>query len=135
MSEESSSDEIKIRLSERANGYPKLSPKQALLLPFKTQIEELRARHAAYDDIRLILAEEKIIVSLNTLYRFCRAVIGQKPVRPYKARERKSSPSRVLPALPSPEKIEATLREQHERFPGPWSRRKRGPRIANSKNL
>ena len=135
MSEQSSPDQIKIRLTERANGYPKPPIKQRLLLPFKTQIRELRARHAAYDDIRLILAEEKIIVSLNTLYRFCRDILGEKSDRPHKLRPPKNSPSIVLPVLPSPEKIEATLREQRERFPGPWSRRKRGPRIANSKNL
>src|ERR1035437_5721337 len=73
MSEQSSSDEIVNRLTQRATGYkPKLPPKLAQLLPFKMQIKELRARHAAYDDIRLILAEEKIIVSLNAIYRFCR---------------------------------------------------------------
>jgi len=136
MSEPSPSDDIMLRLTKRANGYkPELPPKLAQLLPFKTQIKELRARRAAYDDIRLILAEEKIIVSLDAVYRFCRDVLGEKTGRSDKSRPPKNSPSKVQPALPSPEKIEATLREQRERFPGPWSRRKRGPRIANSKNL
>src|ERR1017187_6076331 len=124
MSEQSSSDEIVNRLTQRATGYkPKLPPKLAQLLPFKMQIKELRARHAAYDDIRLILAEEKIIVSLNAIYQFCRDVIGEKTVRLHKPR-----PSKAIPVLPPPEKIGATLRDQRERFPGPWSRRKPGPR-------
>jgi hypothetical protein len=42
---------------------------------------------------------------------------------------------KISPVLSSPESIRTTLREQRERFPGPWSRRKRGPRIADSKNL
>jgi hypothetical protein len=136
MSEQNSSDEIVNRLTQRATGYkPKLPPKLAQLLPFKMQIKELRARRAAYDDIRLILAEEKIIVSLNAIYRFCRDVIGEKTVRLHKPRPPKDSPSKAIPVLPPPEKIEATLREQRQRFPGPWSRRKPGPRIADSKNL
>jgi hypothetical protein len=81
------------------------------------------------------LAEEKIIVSLNAIYRFCRDVIGEKTVRLYKPSPPKNSPSKAIPVLPPPEKIEATLREQRQRFPGPWSRRKPGPRIADSKNL
>jgi hypothetical protein len=40
-----------------------------------------------------------------------------------------------LPISPSPESIQTALQEQRARFPGPWSRRKRGPRIADSKNL
>jgi hypothetical protein len=136
MNEQNLPDEVKKRLSEVANGYqPKLSPKQALLIPLKTQIKELRARQAAYDDIRLILSKEKIIVSLNTLYRFCRDVIGEKSARPFKTRAPKHSSPKIAPVEPSPESIQATLQERRERFPGPWSRRKRGPRIADSKNL
>lgn len=136
MNEPSPSDGIKIRFKELASGYkPKLPPKLAQLLPFKAQIQELRARKAAYDDIRLLLADVNVIVSLNTIYRFCRDVIGQNPVRPYKARERKSSPSNISPSPPSPESIQTTLREQRARFPGPWSRRKRGPRIADPSTL
>ena len=136
MSEPSPSDETLFRLAERANGYkPPLPPKLEQLLPFKAQIKELRARHAAYDDIRLILAEEKIIVTLDAVYRFCRDILGEKSGRPHKSHPPKNLPSKAIPVLPPPEKIGATLREQRERFPGPWSRRKPGPRIADSKNL
>jgi hypothetical protein len=136
MSDKSSSEDTQIRFKELASGYqPKLPPKLAQMLPHKKQIQELRERKAAYDDIRLLLRNVNIIVSLDTIYRFCRDVLGQKPIRPYKARAPKHLSSEVSPALSSPENIQTTLREQRERFPGPWSRRKRGPRIANSKNL
>ena len=136
MSDKSSSEDTQIRFKELASDYqPKLPPKLAQMLPHKKQIQELRERKAAYDDIRLLLRNVNIIVSIDTVYRFCRDVIGQKPIHPYKARAPKHPSSTVSPVQSSPESIQATLREHRERIPGPWSRRKRGPRIANSKNL
>jgi len=136
MSDKTLSEETQISFKELASGYqPKLPPKLAQMLPHKKQIQELRERKAAYDDIRLLLRNVNIVVSLDTVFRFCRDVLGQKPIRAYKARAPKHQSSTVSPVLPSPESIQATLGKQRERFPGPWSRRKRGPRIANSKNL
>ena len=139
MSEQNPPDEVKQRLAKVASGYaPKLSPRQTFLFPFKTQIRELRARQAAYDDIRLILAKEKIMVSLNTLYRFCRDVIGEKSACPYKTRTKKNPSAKVSPALPLAEKTGVALPQQpeaHERYDGPWSKKKNVPRIANPKNL
>ena len=136
MGEQKPFEEIKLRLKGRVNGYQsRLSPKNALLLPFKTEIKALRTRNAAYDDIRLILAEENIIVSLNTLYRFCRDVLGEKVAQPPKVRSSKEPPSTIQPVLPPLASVQATLQERRERLPGLWGRRKRGPRIADSKNL
>ncbi|MGO9587443.1 MAG: hypothetical protein ACLP2Y_14715 [Limisphaerales bacterium] len=135
MDDNSSSDDIQTRFKELASGYPtKLPRKLALLLPFKTQIEGLLARRASYDDIRLLLEDVKVVVSKDTVHRFCRQVIGQKPVRQSIAGAKEISPFKISPVQPSPETIQTTLREQRERFPGPWLRRKRGPRIADSKN-
>jgi hypothetical protein len=140
MSEPGSSDAVKARLKGRVHGYQsKLSPRNTLLLPFKTEIGELRARNAAYDDIRLILAEENIVVSISTIHRFCRDVLGEKSNEPKIQRVPKTSPPAVQTALPSPANppasIQTALLEQRERLPGLWGRRKRGPRIADSKNL
>ena len=122
------------RFIELASGYKaKLPRKLALLLPFKCQIEGLLAKQASYDDIRLLLQDVEVVVSKNTVYRFCHQVIGQKAVRQHNT-GMKETP-KISPVLSSPESIRTTLREQRERFPGPWSRRKRGPRIADSKNL
>jgi hypothetical protein len=138
MSDNGSSEDSQSRFKELASGYqPKLPRKFALLLPFKTQIEELLARQASYDDIRLLLEDVKIFVSKDTVHRFCRQVIGQKPVRRRNPGAKEAPQSKILPVQvqPTSENIQTTLREQRERFPGPWSRRKRGPRIADSKNL
>ena len=82
MGDNSSSEDTQTRFKELANGYKtKLPRKLALLFPFKSQIEELLARQASYDDIRLLLEDVKVVVSKDTVHRFCRRVIGQKPVR------------------------------------------------------
>jgi hypothetical protein len=138
MSEYRSSEDSQTRFKELAGGFqPKLPRKFALLLPFKTQIEELLARQASYDDIRLLLEDVKIVVSKDTVHRFCRQVIGQKPVRQRSIGTRETLQPKNLPpqVQPTSKNIQTVLRGQRERFPGPWSRRKRGPRIADSKNL
>ena len=141
MSDNGPSEEARARFKELANGYqPKLPRKFALLLPFKAQIAGLLARQASYDDIRLLLEDVKVVVSKDTVHRFCRQVIGQKPVRQRVGGTKEISqpkilPVQVQPVQPTSENIQTALREQRERFPGPWSRRKRGPRIADSKNL
>jgi hypothetical protein len=137
MSDQPSSETVQTRFGELASGYKiKLPRKLALLFPFKTQIEGLLAKQASYDDIRLLLEDVSIVVSKNTVYRFCRQVIGQKSVRQYgKTGTKEISPLKLSPVSPSPESIQTALQEQRARFPGPWSRRKRGPRIADSKNL
>lgn len=128
-----------------ASGYAtKLPRKLQLLLPLKSHIEGLLAKRASYDDIRILLAKANVVVSKNTVYRFCREVIGQKPMRQPIAQKREApkvpsvSPLPIYPAASSTRTIEATLQEQRnqqERLPGLWGRRKRGPRIADSKNL
>lgn len=141
MNESSPSDKVQSRLTRRAASFkPELPPKLAALVPYKSQIKELRARDAAYDDIRLILAEENIIATLDAVYRFCQVVLQEKDGQPPKSRTPKVSAATVQPVLPPPTNppgtIQAALQEQRrERLPGLWGRRKRGPRIADSKNL
>jgi hypothetical protein len=144
MSQPTPSDDTKTRLKEQLKGYPKLPKQQALLFPLKNEIRELRARNAAYDDIRLILEQENIVVSLNTLYRFCGDVLGEKKDVTVKSRLPKAASVTAQPAsVVQPDSqpagsIQTALQEhkhRQDRIPGLWSRRKRGPRIANSKTL
>ena len=137
MSDNSSSEEARARFKKLASGFqPKLPRKLALLLPHKTQIEELLAMRAYYDDIRILLEDAAIVVSKDTVYRFCRKVIGRKPVRQRNADAKEITPFKISAVQqPPPESIQASLREQRKLIPGPWSRRKPGPRIADSKNL
>jgi hypothetical protein len=121
-----------------ASDYPpKLPRKFKLLLPLKSHIEALLRKRASYDDIRILLAKANIVVSKNTVYRFCREVIGQKPIRQPVAKKKEIpevAPASPLPTNP-PASIHTALQERRERLPGLWGRRKRGPRIADSKNL
>jgi len=137
MSDNSSSEEAHARFKKLASGFqPKLPRKLALLLPHKTQIEELLAMRASYDDIRILLEDAAIAVSKDTVYRFCRKVIGRKPVRQRNGDAKEITPFKISAVQqPPPESIQASLREQRKLIPGPWSRRKPGPRIADSKNL
>jgi len=137
MSDNIPSEEAHARFKKLASGFqPKLPRKLALLLPHKTQIEELLAMRASYDDIRILLEDAAIAVSKDTVYRFCRKVIGRKPVRQRNADAKEITPFKISAVQqPPPESIQANLREQRKLIPGPWSRRKPGPRIADSKNL
>jgi hypothetical protein len=144
MNDDRPTEDSQTRFEELASGYQrKLSRKFALLLPFKTHIEGLLARRASYDDIRLLLEDAKVVVSKNTLYRFCHQVIGKKTVRQGNRIAKVISqpnipPTKVQPVQPPAESVGVALREQpepRERYAGPWSKRKRGPRIADSKNL
>ncbi len=125
-------EDMQARFKELVGSFKKLPRKFALLMPFKPKIEELLKLRASHEDIRILLEDVNIVVSTDTVHRFCRKVIGQKIIRPYKPRPRKHPASKILPVLPSPQKIEAQLRA---RIPGQWSRRKPGLRIADSKNL
>jgi hypothetical protein len=134
-------DQSKARLRMKIKQYPKLTKSNALLFPYRNEIRALRSRNAAYDDIRLILAQENVVVSLNTLYRFCRDVLGEAVAIEPKSRSPKvqapPNPSPVIqqPAPVAPVSIQSALQERREGLPGVWGRRKRGPRIADSKNL
>ena len=130
-------EQSKARVRTKIKQYPKLTKSNALLFPYRNEIRALRTRDAAYDDIRLILAEENVVVSLNTLYRFCRDVLGEKAAAPLTPRspEPAEPASTPAPVAIRPNSLQTALQERRERLPGVWGRRKRGPRIADSKNL
>ncbi len=141
MSENNLPGDAKNRFERLAGDYRKKLPgKFELLLPFKDYIERLLAKQASYNDIRLLLEDVNVLVSKDTVHRFCRKMIGPRPIRQRKSEAKENASSKTLPITAQPvqpqaENIETRLREQRERFPGPWSRTKRGPRIADSKNL
>jgi hypothetical protein len=134
-------EQSKARLRAKIKQYPKLTKSNTLLFPYRNEIRALRSRNAAYDDIRLILAQEHVVVSLNTIYRFCRDVLGEAVANEPKKRSPKHqgtpnpSPAIQQPAPVATVSIQSALQERREGLPGVWGRRKRGPRIADSKNL
>ena len=109
------------------------------LLPFKDGIAELRQKGASYATIAELLSDEGITVSRKTLTRFCRKFFASE----LRDKRDKGPPEAIRP---SPRAVEAAiasenqtvsalLDERRAKVIGPWSPRKRGPRIADAKNL
>jgi hypothetical protein len=107
------------------------------LMKYKDDIAALRQKGASFDTISELLQNDDLKVSWKTVSRFCRKVFGTEK------RRRKSSE-----AVPASEPVEnrsktgdgavgllTSLNEQRSKVLGPWTPRKRGPRLANSKNL
>ena len=69
------------------NFTPKLSTKFQKLLPFKDGIAELRRKGASYEAIADILRDTNVVLSHDTVARFCREVLELTPRtrRPRKA--------------------------------------------------
>jgi len=135
MSETENGNDVGLRLAERADLFASgVTRKVAQLIPYKAQIRKLRGRKASYDCIRLILAEENIKVSLSTLYRFCRKIHRDKAGFVPNNRRGARNVQKHLRETQSIEP-ESAPKDRPEQYPGPWSRRKRGPRIANSQTL
>ena len=75
MSDKSASEDDQTRFRGACQRLPpQTAPKLAHCVPFKAQIEGLLAKQASYDDIRLLLEDVNVVVSKNTVYRFCRQV-------------------------------------------------------------
>jgi hypothetical protein len=142
MNTATTSDETKARFAELARKYePKLPRKFAQMMPFKEWIRELRSKGASCDDIRTLLADVNVTVANDTVHRFCRDMIGNQPRRGRKERgdiaqrpSKNGAPQPSEAAAQSPS-LKENLAEQRGRVLGPWTPRKRGPRIADSKNL
>jgi hypothetical protein len=107
------------------------------LMKYKDDIAALRQKGASFDTISELLQKDNVMVSWKTVSRFCRKVIGTEK------RRRKSGES-----IPASELVEtrsktgdgavsllSTLKEQRSKVVGPWTPRKRGPHITDSKNL
>lgn len=134
MNEKNSSEDAGIQVKALIAAFKPKTRRFAQLVPLKTEIRELRKQRAGFDDIRLILLDANIKVSKSTICRFCRSILGQKSRRPYKPRVRNAARPQIGPVLSQSESIEAALLERRDRIPGPW-RKKRGPHIADTKNL
>jgi len=87
MNATSPSDETKARFAELARKYERKLPRKfAEMIPFKEWIQELRAKGASCDDIRILLADVNVKVANDTVHRFCRDMLGN-----CRRRERKKS--------------------------------------------
>jgi hypothetical protein len=109
------------------------------LMPFKDGIVELRQKRASYATIAELLTDEGIVVSRNTVARFCRRFL----VSASRSKGRKESAEPIssaaqpvrLAIVPENQAVSAQLEERRAKLIGPWTRRRRGPRIADARNL
>jgi hypothetical protein len=118
--------------------YDGLSKLWRKLMPFKEGIAELRRKKVSYATIARLLKDEGVEVSYRTVARFHRQFITVE----LRSRRRK----RAVVPLPTvdqersaktPEKgtVSAMLQERRDKLIGPWTPRRRGPRIADAKTL
>lgn len=109
------------------------------LMPFKDGIAELRQKRASFATIAEFLTDEGVIVSRQTVARFCRKFLASASRS--KGRKESAEPippaaQPVRPAIASENQaVSAQLEERRAKLIGPWTRRRRGPRIADAKNL
>ena len=125
------------------NFTPKLSAKFQKLLPFKDGIAELRRKGASYETIADILRNTNVVVSHDTVTRFCREVLELTPRsrRPCKASVRTvqhhstSNPkTHRIRKTDSPRATKSAIQSGESNTPGSRVARQEGaggPRIAD----
>ncbi len=103
------------------------------LHPFKDGIAALRNKRASFRTIADLLNQLGVEVSHNTVARFCGQVLNGKPAR------RPSRKQASKPRKPTPD-VKAAVQEKRQFqitsvSPVPTPSDRRGPRIADPKNL
>lgn len=113
----------------------------AMLMPHRDSIAMLRSKGASYRAIAKILDTVKIHVSLDTLSRFCRETIEQKPERGSRRRpgtppasKRAEAPMSEPAPPPAPPDSPAPAKEEKAAEPAAPPRGK-GPRIADPDSI
>jgi hypothetical protein len=122
---------------EAAQAFDRTPKLFRALMKYKDDIAALRQKGASFDTISELLQKDDVRVSWKTISRFCRKVIGTEK------RRRKSAEG-----IPTSEPVEkrskngdetvsllSALNAQRSKVVGPWTPRKRGPHITDSKNL
>jgi len=113
----------------------------AMLMPHRDSIAMLRSKGASYRAIARILDTVKIRVSLDTLSRFCRETIEQKPERKSRRRSNSAPVSRHAenplsdPARPQLAPDSLGLAKDVNATEPAASPRGKGPRIADPNNI
>ncbi|GEM_PF-7081250 len=122
---------------EAAQAYDRTSKLFRELMQYKDDIAALRQKGASFDTIRELLQNDDVQVSWKTVSRFCRKVFGTD------RRRRRNAPIAQAPdgaangrqVKGGAASVFTALNEQRSKVLGPWTPRKRGPRIADSQNL
>ncbi len=122
---------------EAAQEFDRTSKLFRELMKYKDDIAALRQKGASFDTISELLQNDDVKVSWKTISRFCGKVLGTD--------KRRNKGAEAIPAIETVKNRSKTgngavslltsLNEQRSKVLGPWTPRKRGPRIADSKNL
>lgn len=125
---------------EAAREFEKTPATIKLLEPYKERIAELRSKGASYRFISDLLKHDNVTVSRMSVARFCYAVLkpksGRKRNGHHASVEGTHVQSSVQPLVANCAVLHKTAPSNPNRESiGPWTSRKRGPRIADSKNL
>lgn len=122
---------------EAAQAYDRTSKLFRELMRYKDEIASLRQKGASFHTIRELLQNDNLKVSWKTVSRFCRKMFGAE-----KRRKKLGVPTQPTistksdpPGENGNDGLFASMQDQRNKSPGPWVPRKRGPRIADSKNL
>ncbi len=141
---ESTNADSKARLAAAVREFtPRRPVRYAMLWPYKAEIETLRSKKASCRVIRDLLQQANVSVSLDTVARFCREVIEEKPARTQKrgsnVRKTRLASSEPLSEAESENrpKVMPKILDQRAATPAPDTDgpRRRGPRIADPRNV
>lgn len=107
------------------------SPKFQTLEEYRQGITELRSKGVSYRAIAQILSRVGVTVSKDTVARYCHAIVDKKRSRPV---DRRKSPA-IQPVEASPSPLNQTSLTPKAHPPDDKPRKRRGPRIADPKNI
>ena len=94
MSDGTNDESLRRQFTDFARNFKPVGQKRyAKLIPFKDGIAELRQKGASYRLIREALDALGVKVALDTLGRFCRDVVEQRPARTVRPKRRVRSSS------------------------------------------
>lgn len=133
--------EIKKSFSEAAQEFDGTSKLFRELSSHQNDIAELRRKGASYDTISELLKSDGVIVSWKTVARFCQTFLHsnkcrkRRSVLPKGAERFASNGNAKQTESGNGTSDQAALQERRDKITGPWTPKKKGPRIADSKNL
>jgi hypothetical protein len=138
---ETSADTVKEDAFENAvREYRHSSKHFESLLKYRDGIAELRRKRASLKFISELLQANGVSISRQTVGRFCARFVNSRKSRRRQPASNGHSPKAVTERAGrqfavTPKRLAAVPSEQQSIPAGPWTSRRKGPRIPDSKNL
>jgi hypothetical protein len=138
---ETSTDSVKEDAFENAvREYRRTSKHFESLLKYRDGIAELRRKRASLKFITELLQANGVSISRQTVGRFCARLVNSKKSRRRQPASNGHSRRTVTEHAGrqfavTPKRVASIPSEKRNIPAGPWTSRRKGPRIADSKNL